>query len=116
MARPIISFTSSADATVFCAQVNSALGYPRAGLNVGRGPWAPPSMAVTDGYEPARSATLVEWGVLNEPEVAAEIGARPPPGLARGTAKNIDENSWFEPRPVKPPKPRPPRGQDAGSR
>ena len=75
-----IVFTAQAQATAYAGSVDSALGYPKAGLDIGPGIHAPPSQSATTHYADVMpNSTLPLWAYPYDATVQAEVSAVPVP-------------------------------------
>ena len=67
--------TLAAATTSLQPAVDAAMGYPRAGLDIGGGIHVPAAQSVTQTYfSPIKHPTLSEWAYVYDSEVAGIVG------------------------------------------
>lgn len=93
-------FTNRLVAEGFSADIDTVLGYPRDGVNIGRGPHVPPSLGRTLRHSTVRKhPTLNQWAYEEDPVVIHMETRVPVPGTA--TRQTLDA-TWEENRPGRP--------------
>ena len=95
-------FDSEKNAVAFGAAVDSALGYPREGVNVGAGVHAPEALSVTSSFygPPRKHPTLEQWAFPYADDVGKLIEVTPE--LGKGAVLEERDPSW-DPPPVELP-------------